>query len=176
MIIAAFSRPIIVILILAASITQSFPIAAQKYESGESAYKRGDYKNALKHFEPLAELGNAKAQSNLGFMYGQGIGVPQDFNLSIDWFKKAAAQNNTDAQHNLGIIHGNGLGVPQDHFLAYLWFSLAAANNHASSKDKKEQAAAQLNQYELRNADSIVNKCLKFPNYCIKFAKPGKII
>ena len=32
---------------------------AKNYETGESAYKRGDYQTALKHFKPLAERGHA---------------------------------------------------------------------------------------------------------------------
>ena len=50
------------------------------YDAGKTAYDRGDYATALKELKPLAEKGNAKAQSNIGLMYVKGQGVPQDYN------------------------------------------------------------------------------------------------
>ena len=149
---------------------------AQNYETGESAYKRGDYQTALKHFKPLANKGHAKAQSNLGFMYSKGYGVIRDYNMSIIWFSKAAIQNDPDAQHNLGIMHGNGLGVPRDHFLAYIWFSIAAANGHQSSNMKRELAATRLKPEEIIMAEQIFRECQKRLSFCRKYAMPGKDI
>lgn len=39
----------------------------------------------------LAEQGDAKAQNSLGFMYGNGRGVPQDYTESYVWSSLAAA-------------------------------------------------------------------------------------
>jgi Sel1 repeat len=38
---------------------------------------------------PLANQGVAEAQSNLGVMYEQGQGVPQDYAEAVMWFRKA---------------------------------------------------------------------------------------
>ena len=46
--------------------------------TGVAAYKWGAYGIALREWRPLAEQGNAKAQYNLGVMYRNGQGVPQD--------------------------------------------------------------------------------------------------
>ena len=62
------------------------------YQAGVDAYDRGDYETALKEFLPLAEQGPALAQFNLGFMYGQGEGVPKDYVLAHMWLNLAAAQ------------------------------------------------------------------------------------
>jgi len=43
-----------------------------------ASYENGDYATALREWEPLAEQGNAYAQSNLSLMYAKGQGVPQD--------------------------------------------------------------------------------------------------
>ena len=43
------------------------------------ALKKGDYKAALNELKPLAEKGDASAQFNLGLMYDNGRGVPQNF-------------------------------------------------------------------------------------------------
>jgi TPR repeat protein len=37
-----------------------------------NAAQKGDFVNALKEWEPLAEQGNAPAQYNLGLMYVRG--------------------------------------------------------------------------------------------------------
>ena len=49
------------------------------FDEGVAAYDRGDYATAFEEFRPLAEQGNDDAQFNLGVMYGNGQGVPQDY-------------------------------------------------------------------------------------------------
>ncbi len=39
------------------------------FDEGQVAFIRGDYATAVREWRPLAEKGNANAQSNLGFMY-----------------------------------------------------------------------------------------------------------
>ncbi len=48
------------------------------FAEGVAAYMRGDYATALRELRPLAEQGDANAQFNLGLMYDDGRGVPQD--------------------------------------------------------------------------------------------------
>ncbi len=59
---------------------------------GVAAYKWGKYGIALREWRPLAEQGNAKAQYNLGVMYGKGLGVPQDEAQAYMWFKLATSK------------------------------------------------------------------------------------
>ncbi|MDA0740161.1 MAG: tetratricopeptide repeat protein, partial [Nitrospirae bacterium] len=84
------------------------------YQAGVDAYERGDYETALKEWRPLADQGNATAQLNLGFMYDNGQGVPQDDQEAVKWFRRAAEQGDADAQYNLGLMYRTGQGVPQD--------------------------------------------------------------
>ena len=69
-----------------------------------------------------ADEGYAKAQSNLGFMHYNGLGVPQDHAQAVSWYRKAAEQDSANAQINLGIMYLNGHGVPRDHDEAVRWF------------------------------------------------------
>ena len=71
--------------------------AAQDYELGFEAYKRGDYAAALREFRPLADQGHAKAQFKLGAMYLLSQGVPQDLVLARLWLDLAAGQGNETA-------------------------------------------------------------------------------
>ena len=92
-----------------------------------AAYQRGDYATALREWRPLTEQGYADAQFNLGVMYDEGRGVPQDDAEAVKWYRKAAEQGDAGAQYNLGVMYGNGLGVPQDYAQAHMWYNLAAS-------------------------------------------------
>ena len=72
---------------------------AGPYENGLAAYQRGDYATALKFWRPLAEQGVAQAQNNLGLMYANGQGVPQDYAEAVKWFRLAAEQGDVYTQH-----------------------------------------------------------------------------
>ena len=80
-----------------------------------------------------AEQGDASAQVNLGVMYADGEGVPQDYSEAVRWYRLAAEQGDADAQFNLGIMYANGEGVPQDYSEAMRWFQLAAEQGDASA-------------------------------------------
>lgn len=68
-----------------------------------------------------AEQGNAAAQSNLGFMYDNGRGVPQSDTEAVFWYRKAAEQGYVFAQSNLGFMCSNGRGTPQNDTEAVKW-------------------------------------------------------
>ena len=63
-------------------------------------------------YRAAAERGEAWAQFNLGNMYYNGEGVPQDDATAVMWYTKAAEQGNAAAQSNLGNMYYNGEGVP----------------------------------------------------------------
>ena len=52
-----------------------------------------------------AELGHVSAQFNMGSMYAQGRGVPQDELLAAKFYELAAKQGDTEAQVNLGVLY-----------------------------------------------------------------------
>ena len=81
----------------------------------------------------LAEGGDKIAQSNLGVMYKNGTGVPQDYKLAVKWYTMSAEQGNAMAQCNLGINYAKGEGVAQDDNLAAKWYRMSAeqGNNEA---------------------------------------------
>ena len=60
-----------------------------------------------------ADAGEASAQFNLGWMYTEGRGVPQDDAEAIAWYRRAAEQGNASAQFGLGAMYANGRGVPR---------------------------------------------------------------
>jgi hypothetical protein len=74
-----------------------------------------------------AEQGHVKAQNNLGYLYYNGTGVPQNYAQAAKWYKLLAAKGSAEAQRRLGYMYAAGLGLEQDLVEAYVWFSLAVA-------------------------------------------------
>ena len=69
----------------------------------------------------LAEQGDADAQFNLGQMYDDGQGVPQDAPRAALWYLRAAEQGHARAQHSLSVLYRLGRGVPKDDAEAVRW-------------------------------------------------------
>ena len=74
------------------------PAWGQDFKKGVQAYEGGDYAAALQEWRPLAEQGHADAQFNLGIMYANGQGVPQDDAEAWKWWRKALALGDADTQ------------------------------------------------------------------------------
>jgi len=112
-----------------------FSVPLRDMDAASAAYKKGDYGNALRYVHPLANKGDARAQSLLGLMYRHGRGVPQDDLAAANWFRLAAEQGDAPAQFNLGIMLAEGRGVPQDYTEAAKWYRLAADRGHAQAQN-----------------------------------------
>lgn len=125
-------RRLIISLALFSSLTAHFAWAG--LNEGRQAYEKGDYAAALMELRPLAEKGHAEAQTKLGFIYFQGLGVPQDYAEGLKWIRPAAEQGFAEAQFALGIIYVGGKAVPQNGAEAYKWFFLAAAQGSEMAK------------------------------------------
>jgi TPR repeat protein len=87
---------------------------ARAYELGRLSFWFKDYKNALEAWEPIANEGYAKAQTSMGWMYQNGLGVDQDYKQATEWYEKAVAQDFYIAQTNLGLMYETGLGLEKD--------------------------------------------------------------
>lgn len=102
--------------------------------SYSEALEKGDYEYALKLIMPLAEAGDARAQTNLGMLYSLGLGIQKDFAKAAYWTRKGAEAGNPKAQSNLGLIYFFGNGVEQDDKLAANWFGKAAAQGNGEAQ------------------------------------------
>jgi TPR repeat protein len=109
-------------------------VSAQSFEKGVAAYDSGDFQTAIAEWLPLAEQDNAAAQYNLGLMYLEGNGVPQDRMEAIKWFRLAGDQGNEAAQYFLGLSYSWGISVPQDYAEAIKWYRLAADQGNAKAQ------------------------------------------
>ncbi|OMH39190.1 caspase family protein [Motiliproteus sp. MSK22-1] len=90
------------------------------------AFDRANYATALKIWLPLAQEGNAEAQTHVGQIFEKGLGQHADYQMAVNWYSKAAKQGYSRAQINLGHLYEKGLGVKQDKKRALDLYRLAS--------------------------------------------------
>ena len=105
--------------------------SSTQFQQAEAAYDQGNYSQALRLFQSLAQQGNPMAQYNVGTLYYEGLGVAQNYEIAMEWFRKSANQGYADAQYNLGVMYENGRGVEQNNTIAASWYRKAANQGHA---------------------------------------------
>tara|TARA_B100001057_G_scaffold79655_1_gene74802 strand:+ start:1898 stop:2446 length:549 start_codon:yes stop_codon:yes gene_type:complete len=82
----------------------------------------------------FGEEGDPTAQYELGFMYQNGEGVPQNYSKAVKWFRKAAEQGDSNAQYRLGLKYSVGHGVPQDYSEAAKWHYKSAEQGNTGAQ------------------------------------------
>jgi len=161
-------------LVALAVVGTAAPALSAPMEDGQAAYNAGDYKTALDLWRPLAEQGDARAQNNLGVMYENGKGVPQNIAEAVKWYRLAAGQGYAGAQNNLGLIYAIGRGIRRDPIRAYMWFSLAAASLSgevgATVAQSRDVFASAMTSRAIALATDMAKKC-QASNY--KDCEPG---
>ena len=121
-------RRVSTIALAALALTLGLAVAdARPCGDGWAAFARGDYVRAGALLAPMAQRGHPRAMTALGYMYENGLGVPQSYDAAAELYTGAAEGGDPAAQHLLGLSYDKGHGVSQDHVLAYKWLSLAAA-------------------------------------------------
>lgn len=93
-------------------------------------FQRGLYLSALASATELAETGDAAAQTLIGELYRQGLGVKKDQEIAFSWFKLGADNGNREAAFQLGFMHLDGIGTKKNKKEAAKYFSIAAEQNH----------------------------------------------
>ena len=101
---------------------------------GYQALEDQDYKKALYYLSYEANLGDDKAQYNLGIMYKKGLGVPVNNNEAFGWFFLSANQGNILANYALGHAYLKGSGIKKNYKSALKAFKYAALREHPSSR------------------------------------------
>ncbi|KEQ52744.1 tetratricopeptide repeat protein [Sphingobium chlorophenolicum] len=110
------------------------PCPAGPFEDAAAAYRRGDYADAMRLYQSLADDGDPRAQNSLGRMYLRGQGASRDYKAAMKWFRRAAALGVADAQYNLGEIYLREFGVDQDLVEAARWYTRAAEQGHVGAQ------------------------------------------
>lgn len=110
------------------------------------AYDRANYATALNVWLPLAQQGNAQAQTFVGEIFEKGQGIAPDYASAVQWYRKASEQNYARAQINLGHLYEKGLGVGKD--------SLAALNLYRKAAGIEDMITLSTGASESTNRDA----------------------
>ena len=100
--------------------------ASAQTELGHGFLKLEQYKEAIKWFELASQNGNINSIFQLGIMYHQGKGVPQNYKKAMEFFKAAASQKSMpNSRYNVAFMYARGEGVFTDHKEAIRWHESA---------------------------------------------------
>ena len=144
-----------ILLVLLLFFSSSSIAFGNSFQDGVDAVNRGDYKTAYLLFLPLAQRGDARAQTNLGVMYDHGLVVSQDYKEASQWYRLAAEQGDAYAQHNLGGMYDMGQGVSQDYVLAHMWFNLSSSQGIESAVHLRKRCEEKMSSLQIEKAQEM---------------------
>lgn len=134
--------------------------AGPNYQRGVKNYKPENAAQAVRELKPLAEQGNAEAQFNLGSLYYQGWGLPQDYMEAVQWFRKAAEQQHVYAQVTLGTIYAEGVQgvIEKDYPQALMWFIFASAQGDLEAMEFRDTLASRMTPAQIAEAQKMARE------------------
>ena len=135
-------------------------VVAADFDKGLEAYNSGDFKTALAEWTPIAEQGDADAQFNLGLMYENGEGLPENDKTAVKWYTLAAEQGYAIAQRYLGAMYDFGDGVPRNDKTAVKWYTLASYNGNEVARENKDKVTKQMTPADISTAQDMSSRCL----------------
>jgi TPR repeat protein len=100
-------------------------------DPARAALERRDFARAKMLAEEAAARGEPSANSLLGQLYEQGLGVRRDYGKAVEWYAKGAALGDAQSQFSLGMLLVTGRGVAKNKKRAAQFFELAAAKNYS---------------------------------------------
>jgi serine/threonine protein kinase/TPR repeat protein len=129
---------------------------AEHLADADRAIAAQRYADAIAILKPLADAGNAQAQTRMGDAYAEGHGVTRNLTAGERWYEKAALQGDTAAQIKLGAMFADGRGVPQNNNLAYVWYGTAARLGSTSAKTERDKLVSLLQPAEKDQLDKLI--------------------
>lgn len=103
------------------------------FVEGETAFNQQHYSQAFSEFLPIANQGDFRSQYYVGYLYLNGLGIPQDTKEGLNYLQKAVDQNYDMAQSLMAFLYSEGQVVPKDMSKALSLYSSAAIQNNISA-------------------------------------------
>ena len=148
--------PLRIIIACAALLSFSVPAAAGFYE-GLVAAQNEDWETALSEWLPIAKEGNPGAQSNLGDMYANGLGVDEDQTEALRWHKLAADQGVPKSTLFVGLAYASGKGVDKDKVKGAKWLLIAKRLGNKGANRAYSYARVQMTPEEEAEAQALAD-------------------
>ena len=103
----------------------------------------------------VAEEGHRLGQYQLGYIYGLGKGVTQDYEQATFWYYRAARQQIPEAQYLLCLSYSLGKGVPVDVLRAHVWCEAASNNQVEGAQDALQSIKEAMSAEQLQEAKEL---------------------
>lgn len=120
-------------------------------EPAENALAQGAYREAVELLQAAALAGNPAAETRLGELHAEGLGVSRSDGHALLWYRRAAGRDYAAAQYHLGNMYLHGKGVIPDKLKARDWFSRAADQGHTGATEQLrelEQVLAERRRFQ----------------------------
>jgi len=108
----------------------------EEVNEGVQAIRNKDYLHAMNSFQKAVALGNATGETDIGYLYQNGQGVPKDWVEALKWHKKAAEGGDAGAAYAVGLFYEFGWGCPKDDTEALKWYQRAAEQDNPIAQVK----------------------------------------
>lgn len=95
-------------------------------QQGDEDFSRADYVKAFSWYGKAAERGNGHAQSQLAYLYLNGLGTVKNLSQAVYWDRLAAEKGVARSQNNLSAAYTRGEGIEKNPTQAFYWYSKAA--------------------------------------------------
>lgn len=94
------------------------------------------YNKAIDIYEKLINSGCGKSATNLGWMYGKGLGTSVNLERELYYYKLAADRGDKVGQYNLAINYEYGDVIEKNIEKAKIWYKKSAEQGYQKSIDK----------------------------------------
>lgn len=110
------------------------PPGEDLWNKAVALYRRGDHAGAAKLTQQAAQAGHPTAIYEMGYLYENGDGVPQNMAEAARWYALGAKNGDAASEAALGQFYENGTGVPNDWMAAAAWYRKAADQGNRSGQ------------------------------------------
>ena len=142
---------------------------ANERPRGYLALEQKDYKIAPYYLSYDANLGDDKAQYNLGIMYKKGLGINKNYKLTLKSFKFSALSEHPKSRLMLGNMYYHGQGVAVSYPKAFLWWRLAEDLNIGGARQNINMIKKKMTREQYILGDKLYSDCMQDTLYnCTK--------
>ncbi len=105
----------------------------QAFLRAETANASGDYSQAAKIWQQLADDNDVISRTRLAWLYEKGLGVERNLKHAAVLFRQSAMNGDADAQYALSVMLQTGKGQPKNLKESKLWLQKSAAQGHRAA-------------------------------------------
>lgn len=148
-----------------------------KFDAGQAAYDKEDYKNAGRYLAESCALNFATACYNLALMHANGKAGAVDFSKAAEFYERGCKLDDQQACNNLGVQYQNGRGVALNAASAIFYYrrsctieaGLGCANLSTMLEKELDDSKPSLDPRWVEVATLNKKACTSHPHGCLRY-------